>query len=61
MKGDIIQTEFRTAEDPDTGVEVTRLSDDQGDTNPPYFTVSQVDREMPVIIVRYNRTDSDEF
>ncbi len=31
-------TEFTAAEDPDTGVEVTRLTDDQGDTIFPYFT-----------------------
>ena len=61
MKGDIIQTEFRTIEDPDTGVEVTRLSDDQGDTNHPYFTVSQVDPEMASMIVSSNRTGRDQF
>ncbi len=36
--GDVTRIEFISAADPDTGAEVTRLTDDQGDTIFPYFT-----------------------
>jgi oligogalacturonide lyase len=61
MQGDVVHVEFKTVKDPDTGVLVTRLSDDQGDTNHPYFTVSQVDREVTYLIVTSNRTGRDQF
>ncbi len=43
MKGDVIRFEQLRQKDALTGVEVTRLTDNQGDMDHPYFTASQVD------------------
>ncbi len=61
MKGDITYSEFERSKDPDTGVEVTRLSDDQGNTNHPYFTASQVDLDNSFVIVTSDRAGKDQF
>ncbi len=61
MKGDISYSEMQKANDPDTGVEVTRLSGGGAETNHPYFTASQVDLDNRFVIVNSNRTGQDQF
>jgi oligogalacturonide lyase len=61
MKGDVIRSERQQQKDPLTGVEVVRLSDDQGHTNHPYFTASQVDAEGGFMIVTSDRTGANQF
>ncbi len=61
MKGTITYSDVQRAEDPETGVEVTRLSDGEGETNHPYFTASQVDRDSSFVIVTSNRTGQHQF
>jgi len=61
MKGDVIYSELSKQKDPSTGVEVTRLSDNQNDTNHPYFTASQVDLDNTFVIVTSNRTGQEQF
>ncbi|MBN2389676.1 MAG: hypothetical protein JXR84_03060 [Anaerolineae bacterium] len=61
MKGDVIYSELSKQKDPATGVEVTRLSDNQSDTNHPYFTASQVDQDNTFVIVNSNRSGRDQF
>jgi oligogalacturonide lyase len=61
MKGDVIYSELSKQKDPSTGVEVTRLSDNQSDTNHPYFTASQVDQDSTFVIVTSNRSGQDQF
>lgn len=54
--GDVIRLEFATASDPDTGVEVTRLTDDRGDTSSPYFTQPLFSDDGSGLLVSSNRT-----
>lgn len=61
MKGDITYSDLQKKKDDITGVEVTRLSDDQGDTNHPYFTASQIDAESTFVIVTSNRSGREQF
>ena len=61
MKGDVTYSEIKKARDPDTGVEVIRLSDDEGETNHPYFTATQVDLNSRFLLVTSNRTGQDQF
>lgn len=55
MKGDVIRFERQTRIDDQTGVEVIRLSDDQGNTNHPYFTAAQVDPEGDCLLADSDR------
>jgi Tol biopolymer transport system component len=54
--GDTIPTEFTSVEDPDTGVEVLRLTDDQGDTIFPYFTQPVFADDGERLLLSSNRT-----
>ena len=54
--GDITKIDFATARDPDTGVEVTRVTDDQGDTIFPYFTQVVFTDDGRELLVSSNRT-----
>lgn len=60
-KGHVIQIETRRQKDALTGVEVVRLSDDQGNTDHPYFTASQVDQDGTYLLVWSDRTGRKQF
>jgi oligogalacturonide lyase len=61
VKGDIIRSEPQRKRDELTGVEVIRLSPDEGNTNHPYFTASQVDRDTTYLLVSSDRTGRDQL
>ncbi len=54
--GDVAVLEFTTQSDADTGVEVTRLTDDRGDSIFPYFTQPVFAPERDLLLVSSNRT-----
>ena len=54
--GDTTVTDFETITGPDTGVEVTRLTDDRGDTIFPYFTQPVFAPECDLLLLTGNRT-----
>ena len=54
--GDVTKISFDTARDPDTGVEVTRLSDDQGDSIFPYFTQVVLSDDASGLLVSSSRS-----
>lgn len=53
---DVTQIAFETLADPDTGVDVTRVSDDHGDTIFPYFTQVLFTDDGEDLLVSSNRT-----
>jgi len=54
--GDITKIDFTTARDPDTGIEVTRATDDRGDAVFPYFTQVVFTDAGRGLLVTSNRT-----
>jgi len=54
--GDTTTVEYAHAPDPQTGVEVTRLTDDQGDTIFPYFTQPVFTDDGGEVLLSSNRT-----
>jgi len=54
--GDVTRIEPTRVTDPDTGVEVTRLTDDQGDTIFPYFTQVIFGDDGDSLLLSSNRT-----
>jgi oligogalacturonide lyase len=54
--GDITKIGFAAARDPDTGVEVTRVTDDQADTIFPYFTQVVFTDDGQGLLTSSNRT-----
>lgn len=61
MKGDIITFEAEKRPDPQTGIEVTRLTDNTGETDHPYFTASQIASDSKHLIVYNNRTGTKQL
>ena len=61
MKGKIYKGNIIRAEDKYTGVAVSRLTDDDGDTYHPYFTSQLIDSENKNIIVVSTRTGSGQI
>lgn len=58
MKGKVYHSELTKEKDNITGVEITRLTDDTGDTHHPYFTQSLVSHDGKVLLLSSNRTGS---
>jgi len=54
--GDVTQIDFSQATDPHTGVEVTRLTENQGDTIFPYFTQPVFTGDGGGLLLSSNRT-----
>ncbi|MFQ6096348.1 MAG: oligogalacturonate lyase family protein [Armatimonadota bacterium] len=54
--GDVTRIEYQRATDPETGVEVTRLTDDEGDSIFPYFTQPVFASAEDALLVSSNRT-----
>lgn len=55
-RGDVVAVEYQQTTDPHTGVEVTRVTDDAGDTHFPYFTQTVFDEPSGMLLLSSNRT-----
>jgi len=61
MKGSVIHHTPIKQKDPITGVTVTQLSDDQGNTNHSYFTMPSIDRENRFVVCNSDRTGTSQI
>ncbi len=61
MKGEFVDFDRQTREDPETGVPVTRYSAEGGEVDHPYFTASQVDEGGAFALVTSSRTGREQF
>lgn len=61
MLGDTERLTFSTKQDPETGVAVRRLSDNQGDTITSYFTQPMVSHDSRHVLVESTRTGQHQL